>query len=74
MRNDGEIKCIFSSLKHKGMAVSSHLHKLASLFTDIPLKVTSYIRGENQTQFKNSFQLYVFKVVSILVSKGRIKF
>lgn len=56
------------------MAVSSHLHKLASFFTDIPLKVTSYIRGENQIQFKNSFQLYVFKVVSTLVSKGRIKF
>lgn len=68
-----EIKCIFSSLKLKGMAVSSHLYQLASFSTDIPLKVTSCIRGENQIQFESSFQLYVFKVLYTLVSKGGIK-
>lgn len=31
--------------------------RLASFFTDIPIKVTSCINGENQIQFENSFQL-----------------
>lgn len=35
--------------------------RLASFFTDIPIKVTSCINGENQIQFENSFQLLSFQ-------------